>query len=88
MAPRIDDERRTRGVRIALDADDLVAAAGGFVRATLQLQREGVLTIPASAPLITGKRAVVYVFKRRLALALLLRARLSWVVAMVTVTKC
>ena len=61
MAPRIDDERRTRGVRIALDADDLVAAAGGFVRATLQLQREGVLTIPASAPLITGKRAVVYV---------------------------
>lgn len=61
LAPRIDDERRTRGVRIALDADDLVAAPGGFVRATLQLQREGVLTIPASAPLITGKRAVVYV---------------------------
>lgn len=61
LAPRIDDERRTRGVRIALDTDDLVAAPGGFVRATLQLQREGVLTIPASAPLITGKRAVVYV---------------------------
>ncbi|MCH8501319.1 MAG: efflux RND transporter periplasmic adaptor subunit [Aliidiomarina sp.] len=61
LAPRIDAQRRTREMRVALNESLSVQSAGGFVRASVQLEHADVLTIPVSAPLITGKRAVVYV---------------------------
>lgn len=64
IAPRIDADRRTRTVRVALRDFSPNAGQsfvpGAFTRATVQVQVENVLTIPASAALITGKRAVVY----------------------------
>ncbi|MFU8785055.1 efflux RND transporter periplasmic adaptor subunit [Aliidiomarina sp.] len=62
IAPRIDAERRTRAVRVALtNTGNTAMVPGAFTRATVQINIEDVLSIPASAALITGIRAVVYV---------------------------
>lgn len=61
-APRIDSERRTRTVRVALNQSGNTAVVpGAFVRTKAQIEVTDVLSIPTSAALITGKRAVVYV---------------------------
>lgn len=61
LAPRIDAESRTREVRVALHSGVDSLTAGTFVRALVDIDVQDVLTIPASAPLITGNRAVVYI---------------------------
>lgn len=61
LAPRIDAERRTREVRVALQSGEHSLTAGTFVRALVDIEVDNVLVIPASAPLLTGSRAVVYV---------------------------
>lgn len=61
LAPRIDAERRTREVRVALHAGEESLTVGTFVRALVDIEVDNVLAIPASAPLLTGSRAVVYV---------------------------
>ncbi|WP_113907659.1 efflux RND transporter periplasmic adaptor subunit [Aliidiomarina celeris] len=61
IAPRIDPQTRTRNVHVALENTSGALSAGGFIRATLSTEQVNVLTIPASAPLLTGTRAVVYV---------------------------
>lgn len=61
LGPRIDAQRRTQEVRVALDSVEHSYTAGSFVRATVAIEIDDLLTIPASAPLLTGKRAVVYV---------------------------
>ena len=61
LGPRIDAERRTREVRVAVNAGDHSLTAGAFVRALVNVEVNDVMTIPASAPLLTGDRAVVYV---------------------------
>lgn len=61
LGPRIDAQRRTREVRVALDSVEHSFTVGSFVRAIVDIQVDDVMTIPASAPLLTGKRAVVYV---------------------------
>ncbi|EGN75448.1 RND family efflux transporter, MFP subunit [Idiomarina sp. A28L] len=61
VAPRIDAERRTREVRVAISESEQLLTAGAFTSANVQIPIGNVLMIPASAPLITGKRAVVYV---------------------------
>src|SRR5690625_6376161 len=61
LAPRIDAERRIREVRVALYSGVESLTAGTFVRAVVDIDVEDVLVIPASAPLITGARAVVYI---------------------------
>jgi Cu(I)/Ag(I) efflux system membrane fusion protein len=72
--PVLDEKTRTAMVRLDVDNDDGLLKPGMFVdavaRAGLSASAqpvsgerigEGPLVIPASAPLITGKRAVVYV---------------------------
>ncbi|EHR41916.1 efflux RND transporter periplasmic adaptor subunit [Alishewanella jeotgali] len=61
IAPRIDPERRTRTVRVALEAGEQALSAGGFTRAEVHITQSDKLTIPTSAALLTGRRAVVYV---------------------------
>lgn len=61
LGPRIDAERRTREVRVAIEAGEHSLTAGSFVRAIVDIEVDDVMTIPASAPLLTGNRAVVYV---------------------------
>ena len=61
LAPRIDAERRTREVRVALHAGEESLTVGTFGRALVDIEVDNVLAIPASAPLLTGSRAVVYV---------------------------
>lgn len=61
IAPRIDADRRTRTVRVALENPGQGITPGSFTRATVQLHVDDVLTIPTSAALITGQRAVVYI---------------------------
>lgn len=61
IAPRIDPERRTRTVRVAIEDTQGVLVAGAFTRANVRVEESDVLTIPKSAALMTGKRAVVYV---------------------------
>lgn len=61
LAPRIDADRRTREVRVAIETGEHSLTAGSFVRAMVDIEVDDVLKIPASAPLLTGKRAVVYV---------------------------
>ncbi|MCC5880040.1 MAG: efflux RND transporter periplasmic adaptor subunit [Idiomarina sp.] len=61
LGPRIDAERRTREVRVAIEAGENTLTAGSFVRAVVDIDVDDVMTIPASAPLLTGNRAVVYV---------------------------
>jgi Cu(I)/Ag(I) efflux system membrane fusion protein len=61
LSPRIDADTRTREVRVALEPDASPLTAGSFIRARVKVEVEDVLAIPASAPLLTGSRAVVYV---------------------------
>lgn len=60
--PLIDRQKRTAQVRIELDEHSLKPGAYGEV--SLVKMSEPLLTIPNSAPLYTGKRAVVYVAKK------------------------
>ncbi|RUO36841.1 efflux RND transporter periplasmic adaptor subunit [Aliidiomarina shirensis] len=61
VSPRIDADRRTREVRVAIDESEQLLTAGAFTSANIQIPLGNMLMIPASAPLVTGKRAVVYV---------------------------
>lgn len=61
LSPRIDSERRTRQMRVAIHNAEGDLVAGSFTRGTLTVTHEDRLLIPASAPLLTGKRAVAYV---------------------------
>lgn len=61
VAPRMDPERRTRTVRVALEDVPSGVTPGSFTRAQVNFEVEDVLTIPLSAALITGTRALVYV---------------------------
>ncbi len=62
--PVLDPRTRTVKVRLEADNDAGLLKPGMFVHAVVVTTTEGVeppLVIPASAPLITGERAVVYV---------------------------
>lgn len=66
--PAVDSEQRTVRVRIEVENQDGSLKPGMFVRGTIDGStadaaelEEAPLIIPRSAPLITGKRAVVYV---------------------------
>uniref|UniRef100_UPI0040561E7F efflux RND transporter periplasmic adaptor subunit n=1 Tax=Candidatus Electrothrix sp. TaxID=2170559 RepID=UPI0040561E7F len=63
--PLVDEKNRTVRVRLHVDNQNGKLKPGMFVRAELILpttgQAEKPLLIPASAPLLTGKRALVYV---------------------------
>lgn len=62
--PVLSDKTRTVNVRLEADNADGALKPGMFVRAVQEAPAGGdqeALVIPASAPLITGKRAVVYV---------------------------
>ncbi|MGX5913251.1 efflux RND transporter periplasmic adaptor subunit [Aliidiomarina sp. Khilg15.8] len=61
LSPRINADRRTREVRVALQSGVESLTAGSFIRAQVGINVDDVMTIPASAPLLTGSRAVVYV---------------------------
>ena len=75
VQPFLDERTRTVRVRVNVENPDLRLKPGLFVTATIQAQisDQGTvvgpsytgppLVIPASAPLITGKRAIVYVQK-------------------------
>ena len=67
--PTLDPQRRTARVRVVVDNRDGRLRPGMFVegRVDAQLERDGEsapLVIPASAPLFTGRRAVVYLETR------------------------
>ncbi|MAQ13834.1 MAG: efflux transporter periplasmic adaptor subunit [Sandaracinus sp.] len=66
--PVIDPRRRTARVRIAISNPDRELRPGMFVEAVVRGEAEGEngaeaqpLVIPASAPLFTGRRSIVYV---------------------------
>lgn len=65
--PLVDEKTRTVRVRLSVDNSDRSLKPGMLVKAVQQNRApetggdESPLVIPASAPLITGKRAVVYV---------------------------
>ncbi|UIJ38313.1 efflux RND transporter periplasmic adaptor subunit [Desulfobaculum bizertense] len=66
--PLVNEKTRTIKVRLEVDNADLSLKPGMLVRATAgktaqksTVSADAPLVIPASAPLITGKRAVVYV---------------------------
>ncbi len=63
--PVVDKTTRTVGVRVEADNPDGMLKPGMFVRATARARygtdQAPPLVIPASAPLLTGTRAVVYV---------------------------
>ncbi len=64
--PLVNDKTRTVGVRLNVDNSDGKLKPGMFVRANAKLQNNGngkgkPLLIPDTAPLFTGKRALVYV---------------------------
>src|SRR5690625_7885801 len=61
LAPRKCGERRLREGRVGVHSGVESLTAGTFVRAVVDIDVEDVLVIPASAPLITGPRAVVYI---------------------------
>lgn len=63
VAPELDEKTRTVKVRLNVPNPDGVLRPGMFARATLRVPvgDEPQLVIPASAPLLTGKRALVYV---------------------------
>lgn len=63
IAPQLNENSRTRQVRAQLN-QPLAAnqvSVGAFVIALVDIPLESRLLIPASAPLITGQRAVVYI---------------------------
>jgi Cu(I)/Ag(I) efflux system membrane fusion protein len=62
--PVVNEKTRTIRVRLQVPNPGMKLKPGMFVRAVYHMELEGegkLLVIPASAPLITGKRAVVYV---------------------------
>jgi len=60
--PTIDDKTRTARVRVEITNPTGRLKPGMFLRGTVLATLEGApLVIPASAPLLTGRRAVVYV---------------------------
>lgn len=67
--PTLDPRKRTAAVRVEVDNADGRLKPGMFVRGTVVAadpalagsDAEAPLLVPASAPLVTGKRAVVYV---------------------------
>jgi len=62
--PTVDPRRRTARVRVALDNRDGRLRPGMFAEATIETSGPGddsPLVIPETAPLFTGRRAVVYV---------------------------
>lgn len=60
--PAVDGQTRTAQVRVEIDNADGQLKPGMFVRAVVDTEIEHApLVIPATAPLITGRRAVVYV---------------------------
>jgi len=67
VAPELDERTRTVMVRVEVDNADRRLKPGMFVRATVRANAtagsgaEPPLVVPASAPLLTGRRAIVYV---------------------------
>ena len=61
VEPMLDERRRTARVRLALDNPDGVLRPGMLARARLSLPQPAAVVIPRSAPLLTGRRALVYV---------------------------
>lgn len=61
LSPRLEADSRTRQVRVAIQNAGGNLTAGALLRARVDIEVDDVITIPASAPLLTGKRAVVYV---------------------------
>lgn len=61
LEPVVDASRRTVRVRALLDNADGRLKPGMLATAELKFTQEGVLLIPVSAALLTGKRALVYV---------------------------
>lgn len=65
--PTLDATRRTARVRVALDNRDGRLRPGMFaearVSADVEAGERGPLVVPSSAPLFTGRRAIVYVEK-------------------------
>jgi membrane fusion protein, copper/silver efflux system len=63
--PMVDDRTRTTRVRVELENPDGRLKPGMFVRGTVSAsppeRADAPLVVPASAPLLTGKRAIVYV---------------------------
>lgn len=65
IEPTVDARRRTAQVRVQVDNRDGRLRPGMFAQATVATRaataRESPLVIPATAPLFTGRRAIVYV---------------------------
>ncbi|MDX1683265.1 MAG: efflux RND transporter periplasmic adaptor subunit, partial [Phycisphaeraceae bacterium] len=60
--PTVDPQKRTAQVRLAVENPQRTLKPGMFVRGLVQAKTEkSVLVVPASAPLVTGERALVYV---------------------------
>ncbi|MGD8859236.1 MAG: efflux RND transporter periplasmic adaptor subunit [Myxococcales bacterium] len=61
--PVVDEQQRTARVRVEVENPDGELRPGMFAEATVQAESglQDSLTIPASAPLFTGRRSVVYV---------------------------
>ena len=62
--PTLDPQRRTAGVRVEVDNPSGQLRPGMFAEATVfagEVSDEAPLVVPASAPLFTGQRSVVYV---------------------------
>jgi len=60
--PVVDPERRTARVRVAISNDERRLRPGMFVEATVRSDADAAqpLVVPASAPLFTGRRSLVY----------------------------
>lgn len=63
IEPMVDAQRRTARVRVEVDNTDERLSPGMFAQAIVAATHTGgaPLTIPATAPLFTGRRSVVYV---------------------------
>ncbi len=67
--PTLDPQRRTAGVRVEVANPDGALRPGMFAEAVVHTgsddEEDAPLVVPATAPLFTGKRAVVYVASER-----------------------
>lgn len=61
ISPVLGERTRTVRARVEVPNPDGRLKPGMFVRGAVQVEREASLVIPATAPLLTGRRAVVYV---------------------------
>ena len=63
--PTVDPQRRTARVRVEVDNPDGLMRPGMFAEATVtaggEIGEDAPLVIPATAPLFTGKRSLVYI---------------------------